>query len=201
MRLAAPRAVARRAARTRVALRLARGGERERECRLSCDRWGAYVLGELCLRAHDRFGALPLRARLDRRCPLKVYPREEVLRGCCGRSRRRSSPATWSRAQKGEGIEFADLRQFVPGDRVRRINWRASARRGELWVNELHAERNTDVVLFLDSFAEAAPAGRVHARPRRARRGRARGALPAPRTASASSASAACSTGCCLRRE
>src|SRR5262249_28614082 len=38
--------------------------------------------------------------------------------------------------------------------RPRRINWRASARRGDLWVNELHAERNTDVILFLDSFAE-----------------------------------------------
>ena len=40
------------------------------------------------------------------------------------------------------------------GDRVRRINWRASARRGELWVNEQHPERNVDVVLFVDSFAE-----------------------------------------------
>jgi uncharacterized protein (DUF58 family) len=56
---------------------------------------------------------------------------------------------------KGEGIEFADLRPFVPGDRVRRINWRASARRGALWVNESHPERNTDVIVFLDSFTEA----------------------------------------------
>jgi uncharacterized protein (DUF58 family) len=52
-------------------------------------------------------------------------------------------------------MEFADLRPFMFGDRVRRINWRASARRGELWVNELHAERNSDVILFLDSFTEA----------------------------------------------
>ncbi|MDP8910705.1 MAG: DUF58 domain-containing protein, partial [Actinomycetota bacterium] len=56
---------------------------------------------------------------------------------------------------RGDGIEFADLRPFAPGDVVRRVNWRASARRGELWVNERHAERNGDVVLFLDSFAEA----------------------------------------------
>jgi uncharacterized protein (DUF58 family) len=55
---------------------------------------------------------------------------------------------------KGEGMEFADLRPFMFGDRVRRINWRASARRGELWVNEQHPERNVDVVLFVDSFAE-----------------------------------------------
>jgi uncharacterized protein (DUF58 family) len=39
------------------------------------------------------------------------------------------------------------------------VNWRASARRGALYVNEQHPERNTDVVLFLDTFAEAARAG------------------------------------------
>ena len=57
--------------------------------------------------------------------------------------------------QKGDGLEFADLREFVPGDRVRSINWRASARRGELVVNERHPERNADVILFLDTFADA----------------------------------------------
>jgi uncharacterized protein (DUF58 family) len=30
---------------------------------------------------------------------------------------------------KGEGIEFADLRHYEYGDALRRINWRASARR------------------------------------------------------------------------
>ena len=56
---------------------------------------------------------------------------------------------------RAEGLEFADTRGFVPGDRLRSVNWRASARRGELIVNERHPDRNADVVLFLDSFAEA----------------------------------------------
>jgi uncharacterized protein (DUF58 family) len=56
--------------------------------------------------------------------------------------------------QRGDGIEFADVRPFVPGDRARSINWRATARRGVPWVNERHPERNTDVVLFLDSFVD-----------------------------------------------
>src|SRR5207247_4847743 len=42
----------------------------------------------------------------------------------------------------------------------RHVNWRASARRGELWVNEYHAERNSDVVIVLDSFSEARRGGR-----------------------------------------
>jgi uncharacterized protein (DUF58 family) len=56
---------------------------------------------------------------------------------------------------KGEGIEFADMRPWTAGDPLKRVNWRASARRNTLWVNESHPERNTDVILFVDSFAEA----------------------------------------------
>ena len=71
------------------------------------------------------------------------------------RSRRSSQPAISSPACRADGLEFADTRAFVPGDRLRSVNWRASARRGELIVNERHPDRNADVVLFLDSFAEA----------------------------------------------
>jgi uncharacterized protein (DUF58 family) len=55
----------------------------------------------------------------------------------------------------GEGIEFADTRPFMPGDRLRRINWRLTTRLGEPYVNEMHRERNADIVIFLDTFAEA----------------------------------------------
>jgi uncharacterized protein (DUF58 family) len=61
---------------------------------------------------------------------------------------------------KGDGVEYADIRDFVPGDRVRAINWRASARRQGLVVNERHPERNTDVVLFVDSFVDVRGANR-----------------------------------------
>jgi uncharacterized protein (DUF58 family) len=55
---------------------------------------------------------------------------------------------------RGEGIEFADVRQFRPGARAGRVNWRVSARRGETWVNDQHPERNADAVLLLDTFAD-----------------------------------------------
>jgi uncharacterized protein (DUF58 family) len=55
---------------------------------------------------------------------------------------------------RGEGIEFADVRPYVTGDRVRRINWRLTSRTGEPYINEFHRERNADVVIFLDAFAE-----------------------------------------------
>ncbi len=84
-----------------------------------------------------------------------MYPRPETLRALVRPAATQTFSGNEVARLKGDGIEFADVRPFVSGDRVRRINWRASARRGELWVNEAHPERNADVVIFLDAFAEA----------------------------------------------
>jgi uncharacterized protein (DUF58 family) len=138
-----------------VQLRLAEGERRELMLRLRCTRWGAFRVGRVYLRAHDAFGLFVHEVTLDRRQPLKAYPSEEHVRDLLKPLETQVFAGNHVARQKGEGIEFADLRPFVPGDRVRHVNWRASARRGELWINEHHAERNADVVLLLDSFAEA----------------------------------------------
>ncbi len=92
--------------------------------------------------------------------PLRVYPSVETLHALLPPFETQVFVGNQVSRTKGEGIEFADVREWAPGDRVRRINWRASARRGDLWVNEQHPERNTDVVLFLDTFAEVRHDGR-----------------------------------------
>jgi uncharacterized protein (DUF58 family) len=138
-----------------VALRLAAGSERELEYKVSCDRWGSYLLGALRLVAYDRLRIFRYERSVDFQLPLKVYPRPELVKELLKPLETQVYTGNLVAREKGEGIEFADLRPFVAGDRVKRINWRASARRGELWVNELHAERNSDVILFLDSFTEA----------------------------------------------
>jgi uncharacterized protein (DUF58 family) len=135
-------------------------GERhEVELPLRCDHWGAYLVGDVLLRAQDRLGLLAFEQTLELRRPLKVYPRGEALEKILRPLDTQTFAGNQSPRTRGEGIEFADLRQFVPGDRIRRINWRATARRGEPWVNETHPERNTDVVIFLDTFAEARSGG------------------------------------------
>jgi uncharacterized protein (DUF58 family) len=54
----------------------------------------------------------------------------------------------------GEGLEFGGVREYVPGDRQRRINWPATTRRGgRLQVNTFAAERSQDVVLLVDATA------------------------------------------------
>jgi uncharacterized protein (DUF58 family) len=136
-------------------LRLVGGEERLLSLRLRCGRWGAFRIGRVHLRTHDQLGMFRHEAVIDARQPLKVYPSEEMVRSLLRPFETQVFAGNHVARQKAEGIEFADIRQFVPGDRVRHVNWRATARRGELWVNEHHAERNADVVIFLDVFAEA----------------------------------------------
>jgi len=128
---------------------------RELEYTIRCERWGVRVVGDLVLRAHEPLGLLVFEQAIEGRVPLKVYPRGEVLRRLLRPLETQAFAGNQVPRVRGEGIEFADLRPFVPGDRVRRVNWRATARRGEPWVNESHPERNSDVVIFLDTFAEA----------------------------------------------
>ncbi|HYX76289.1 MAG TPA: DUF58 domain-containing protein [Gaiellaceae bacterium] len=138
-----------------IALRLGLGDERLLELRFRCTHWGAPRLGDLHVRAGDAAGLLVWEQTLELGTVLRVYPRPEELRELVGPRETQLFTGNRVSRAKGEGLEFADLREFVPGDRIRRINWRASARRGELWVNEFHAERNADVILFLDSFLDA----------------------------------------------
>jgi uncharacterized protein (DUF58 family) len=141
-------------------IRLGLADERRLELRLRCSRWGNYELGDVRVRARDRLGLVVWEARLDRRRRLRVYPQPETLREIIRPVATQLFTGNQVARQKGEGTEFADLREFAAGDRVRSINWRASAKRNELVVNERHPERNADVILFLDTFADARAGGR-----------------------------------------
>jgi uncharacterized protein (DUF58 family) len=142
------------------AVTLAAGEARTLAVPLTCRRWGAYWLGDVHLRAHDRFRLFTWERHLDQQAAVKVFPVPDALRALVRPFETQVSTGSHVAAQRGDGIEFADLRPFLPGDRPRSINWRATARRGALMVNQRHPERATEVVLFLDSFLDVrGPAG------------------------------------------
>lgn len=141
------------------ALRLP-AGARTVEVPFRCLRWGGYALGGLHLRARDPGGLFAYEQHVPGAATMRVYPWPEELREIVAPLETRPFVGNQVSRARGDGIEFAEVRSFVPGDRIRRINWRASARRGELYVNEHHPERSTDVVLFLDSFVDVRHEGR-----------------------------------------
>ena len=136
-------------------IRLGADEERTISLTLRCDRWGAVELGDIYLRARGRIGMLAWEGRVRRPHRIQIYPRPELLQSLVAPLDTQLATGDLVARVRADGLEFADTRQFVPGDRLRSVNWRASARRGELIVNERHPDRNADVVLFLDSFAEA----------------------------------------------
>ncbi len=50
-------------------------------------------------------------------------------------------------AFKGDGIDFAEIRDYNSGDDVRKINWKATAKSGELKLNEFNEERELHIVV------------------------------------------------------
>ncbi len=50
----------------------------------------------------------------------------------------------------GRGIEFASLREYVPGDDIRQIDWNTTARRGVPYIKTFLEERDLSVVLAVD---------------------------------------------------
>lgn len=65
---------------------------------------------------------------------------------------------------RGQGTEFDALRDYVAGDDVRSIDWRATARRGGVVVRTWRPERDRHVLVVLDTSRTAA--GRVGDAPR-----------------------------------
>jgi uncharacterized protein (DUF58 family) len=139
-----------------VALRLSPGEARELRFALRPARWGAYDVGSVALRARDRLGLVLWERRLAEPRVLKVYPAPEPVGRAFPAVELQAFAGNEVARVAGDGIEYADIRDFVPGDRLRAINWRASARRQRLVVNERHPERNEDVVLLVDSFVDLA---------------------------------------------
>ena len=126
----------------------------ELEFALCCRRFGGYAIGPVQITVREASGLYTGRSAGGEPVPLRVYPGGGRLR--VAPLPRFTAPSVGSTVarSKGAGIEFADVRPYVPGDRARDVNWRVTARRGALHVNEHHPERNSDVVVFLDSFGD-----------------------------------------------
>jgi uncharacterized protein (DUF58 family) len=82
-----------------------------------------------------------------------VYPPlvSARLRASVAEARRRREPGVTPVRRLGEGRLFESLREWVAGDDVRNIDWKATARRGKVIARQYEAERRQQVLLVLDT--------------------------------------------------
>jgi uncharacterized protein (DUF58 family) len=113
----------------------------------------------------SRFALGERRVRLSAPGTLRVYPRLVTRRVETGRSMSFSWTGSSPSRYRGGRVEFVDIRNYVVGDPIRDVNWRASARLGRRVVNEWKSERGQDCIIVVDfSAASLAKVGEWSAR-------------------------------------
>jgi uncharacterized protein (DUF58 family) len=67
----------------------------------------------------------------------------------------------YASAFRGRGLEFSEVREYAPGDEVRSIDWRVTARLGVPYVRRYEEERELTLVLAVDASASAKVGSRL----------------------------------------
>lgn len=121
-------------------------------------RWGRRRVGPVRVRA---LGPLGLRrADVDLRvsCDVVVLPRPVEVRASSAPALLPDRSGEHVSRASGPGVEPVGVRPFVWGDEARRIDWRATSRRGALHVTVAAAERSVDLVVVVDALSDVGPA-------------------------------------------
>jgi uncharacterized protein (DUF58 family) len=121
----------------------------------SAERWGRYPL-QAHLTVAARGGLVEGVGAVDA-ADVYVFPMAPPQSTAIPRTELLDRLGTHLTRHIGPGVEYADVRRYVPGDQLRTVNWAVSARRGSLHVTERLTDRAVDVVVLIDHYAQ--PAG------------------------------------------
>jgi uncharacterized protein (DUF58 family) len=124
------------------------------EGELRCGASGLLDFGAVFFRTWDWAGLWVAESRREQRVVLPVLPRLAAVRT---RPALRSTGAPFGlhvSQHRSDGTDFADIRRFAPGDRIKRINWPVSVRTRQLQVNQYYTERSAEIILLVDAFVD-----------------------------------------------
>jgi uncharacterized protein (DUF58 family) len=115
-------------------------------------RRGRYRLQTCCLEAVSPLGLWAARRRQPLQTELRVYP--NLLRDRAGLAAlflNRGNLGIHAQRQVGKGREFEKLRDYIPGDGLQDIHWKATAKRGHPVTKVLQVERTQEVYVVIDA--------------------------------------------------
>jgi uncharacterized protein (DUF58 family) len=154
-----------RAAPGQVALAAAAGGQATAASTLTPDRRGDKLSGAVIVRSFGPLGLAARQGRHDVAWSVRVLPPFGSRRHLGEKlSQLRQLDGQHRSLLRGPGTEFDSLREYVIGDDVRSIDWRAAARRGDVMVRTWRPERDRRILVVLDTGRTSA--GRVGGIPR-----------------------------------
>jgi uncharacterized protein (DUF58 family) len=130
---------------------LAAGEEARAAYRFPTDRRGRFDIGPLRATLGDPFGLVAASRRVLGTEQVIVYPRvHEIVPppDVGGLDLDRDHPAVRPRVESSG--DFMTLREYAPGDDLRHVHWRSTARRGHLMMRQNETRRRAPVLLMLD---------------------------------------------------
>jgi uncharacterized protein (DUF58 family) len=137
---------------TRAALSLPAGERRAIQTTLTPFRRGERRAAQITIRAYGPLGLAARQATIEAPGAIRVLPPFNSRKHLPSRlARLRELDGRASVQIRGQGTEFDSLREYVRGDDVRSIDWRATARRSDLVVRTWRPERDRRVVIVIDS--------------------------------------------------
>ncbi|TDO44142.1 uncharacterized protein (DUF58 family) [Kribbella sp. VKM Ac-2527] len=118
------------------------------------ERWGLRQLERPLVIATSVLGAYRMQAASAGAVSVTTLPLREGFEAVDAVPRPAGLVGLHRSRRPGEGTEIAGVRPFRTGDRLRRINWSVSARTRELHVTSTWSDRDTEVVILLDTGQE-----------------------------------------------
>jgi len=119
---------------------------------LKCPVKGVYHLGPIQVRSHDPFNMFFTELEAEFDTTLTVFPQTREVKELYIKSRQpKIYPGEMRVKMPGPGYEFFAIRDYIPGDPFKNINWKAYASTGRLLVNEHERESVSDITLVFDS--------------------------------------------------
>lgn len=116
---------------------------------------GRYVIGPLEVKLRDPFGIAQRPARLRSTDEIIVYPPVIELPRSLPRLGRHGLTSEGRVRPIAETGEFANVREYVRGDALRKVHWKVTAHRGKLMVTQEEAPREEQATLVLDTRRSA----------------------------------------------
>src|SRR5487761_2132446 len=135
------------------------GDEREIACELEATRWGRRFAGPASLTGVSPALLSEVPASKSAVVRLTVVPAADSLRASEDAPHALVSAGSHRSAISGSGATFSHVRPFDSGDRLRRINWRATLKAHQLHVTATHAERSAKVLIGVDVSRDIGPTG------------------------------------------
>ena len=113
---------------------------------------GEYAFGDIVIYIQSRLGLVMRRHNVEAAITVPVYPSYMQLRKYQLLSQTTIQTEQGSKRMRkiGHSMEFEQIKEYVRGDDIRNINWKATARKSSLMINNFSDEKSQQVYCIID---------------------------------------------------